>query len=110
MGERTVDRDAIRQGGDRFSDVGGDIWRHAGRLDEDPYFLRASDWGDSGGQQDALTKKYEVIRSAMRDFLRDGAKALTELHDVLYSVAARTAHDEEVSRDDLEQIGKRIGQ
>lgn len=110
MGERTVDRDAIRRAGDRFAESGGGIWRHAGRLDEEPYYLRASDWGDSGGQQDELTQKYEVIRKALRDFLRDGADALTELHDVLYSVAARTADAEEVGRADLERIGKRISE
>jgi hypothetical protein len=108
MGERIVNRDSIRAAADQFAMVGGEIWRLADKLDAEPYYLREGDWGYSGGEQLDFVQRYDGIRGDLRDFLRDGAKALTELHDVLYSVAARTVHDEEISAEDLKRIGDRF--
>ncbi|MGH3491496.1 MAG: hypothetical protein ACRDP8_26700 [Actinopolymorphaceae bacterium] len=103
-----IDRRAIRAAGDRFFEIGADFWRFAGRLDEEPYYLSAPDWGYSGGGKADVVAKYDGIRSGVRDFLRDGAVALGELHEVLYRAAARSAEDEEMSVEEFDRVGRSL--
>lgn len=102
---KEVDRPAIRTAGDEFFGVGGDMWRVAGKLDEEPYFLRDSDWGYQGEDADP-NSSYEALRAKVRDFLRDGAEAFGELRTVLHSIAARSEQVEETSAAELLRIGR----
>jgi hypothetical protein len=104
---KEVDRPVIRSAGDEFFNVGGDMWRVAGHLDEEPYFLQDSDWGYQGESAD-LNNPYQRLRGGMRDFLLDGAKAFTELREALYAAAARSEDAEEVGAAELDRIGRRL--
>lgn len=108
MTQREVDRTAIRRAADRIGELGMRMGDRAGRLDEEPFYLREHEWGHADGAVFKLKHTYDDLRNTVQRFLRDGAAALTELEEVLDRIATRMQVDEEIATDELTRIGRGV--